>query len=125
MLRFDENPMMLPPGVASVVELQGDWWVAHTKARNEKSLAHELADQNVGYFLPMVERVRISGGRKRRLLLPLFTSYVFFCGSADARYTTLATGRVCQVIPVPDRERLVTELANVERALRRDAHLEL
>src|SRR5436309_16129559 len=123
MLKFQDNPAMLPAGAASVAELSGDWWVAHTKARNEKSLAHELADRGVGYYLPMVERVRISGGRKRRLLLPLFTSYVFFCGGVDDRYAALAPGRVCQVIPVTDRERFVAEWANVESALSFDALL--
>jgi transcription antitermination factor NusG len=125
MLKFKDNPSMLPAGVASVTELQGDWWVAHTKARNEKSLAHDLSNRGVGYYLPMVERVTFSGKRKRRGLHPLFTSYVFICGGPEQRYIALATGRVCQIIPVTDRDRFVAELANVQRALACHAPLEL
>jgi transcription antitermination factor NusG len=125
MLKFEANPPMLPSEVPSVANLAGDWWVAHTKARNEKSLAHDLNARAIGYYLPMVERVRMSGGRKRRLMLPLFTSYVFFCGGLDERYAALATNRVCQVIEVTDRPKFVTELLAVEQAVNSKLDLEL
>ena len=105
MLRFEENPPMRTPSTASVADMSGDWWVAHTKARFEKALAFDLIAKGIGYYLPMVERVKLSGGRKRRLLLPLFPSYVFFCGDSDARYAALATNRLCQAIAVTVRKR--------------------
>lgn len=116
---------MCSPTVASVGDLGGDWWVAHTKARFEKALAFDLIAKGIGFYLPMVERVRMSGGRKRRLLLPLFPSYVFFCGDAESRYTALATNRLCQAIAVTDRESFVAELVALERALASHAHLDL
>ena len=45
----------------------------------------------------VVSRPAAAGG-----LMPLFPSYVFFSGDADARYRALATGRLCQVIRVAD-----------------------
>ncbi len=125
MLKFAENPPTLPSTVCSVADLSGDWWVAHTKARNEKALAHELNVSGIGYYLPMVERTKMSGGRKRRLMLPLFTSYVFFCGGPDERYSALATDRVCQVIPVVEQSKFVTELVAVERAIGSKLELDL
>jgi len=116
---------MLPPSVASVADLTGPWWVAHTKSRFEKALVQDLARQRIGYYLPMAERVKISGGRKRRVMLPLFTSYVFFCGDAEARQAALATNRVCQVIPVANRGAFVAELVQIARVLATDGQLDL
>ncbi len=116
---------MLSFPAASVAEMTGPWWVAHTKARFEKALAFDLAAKGVSYFLPMVQRVKVSGGRKRRLLLPLFPSYLFFCGDAEARLAALATNRLCQTIAVTDREKFVGELVALELALNHHAPLDL
>ena len=119
MLAFADNPPVLSPGVRCVAEVRGRWWVAHTKARCEKAFAGDLLAAGVAYFLPMAERVTVSGGRKRRGMVPLFPSYVFFCGEGDheTRYRAMATGRLCQVLHVADQARLVGELSALERAL--------
>ena len=65
----------------------------------------------------MREKVIFSGGRKRRLMVPLFTSYVFFCGTEQDRYIALTTNRVCQTIEVADQDALIEELASIEKAL--------
>ena len=101
----------------SLRQLCGRWWVAHTKSRFEKAFAWDLLRHGIGYFLPMVERVRISGGRKRRVMAPLFPSYVFFCGNEADRYAALATDRLCQVLRVADQEVLIGELGDIERAM--------
>jgi hypothetical protein len=125
MLKLSENPPMRPASVQSVADLSGTWWVGHTKARNEKAFAWDLHAHHVGYFLPMVEKTTFSGGRKRRKLVPLFNSYVFFCGSAVDRHTALTTNRLCQTIAVPDRGRFVDELVNIERAIASKLTLDL
>ncbi|MGH7214430.1 MAG: transcription termination/antitermination NusG family protein [Tepidisphaeraceae bacterium] len=125
MLSLAENPTMLPQGVSTLTDLKGQWWVAHTKARAEKAFAWDLASRGVAYFLPMLERVRFSGGRKRHLLMPMFSSYVFFCGDRDARYQALTTNRLCQVIEVTEQTRFVDELHGIERALFGNAELEI
>ena len=98
---------------------------AHTKARNEKALAHELNEYGIGYYLPLIERIKMSGGRKRRMMLPLFTSYVFFCGGLEERYKALTTDRVCQVIAVSERSKFVSELVAVEKAVESKLELDL
>ena len=124
MLKPAENPPTLPPGVASIEGLRGRWWVAHTKARFEKAFAWDLLRRGIGYFLPMIERVRISGGRKRRAMAPLFPSYVFVCGADDSRYEAMTTNRLCQTLDVHDQETLVRELVAIERALAGKAELD-
>ncbi len=116
---------MMPQGVDDLLQLRGDWWVAHTKARFEKALAWDLYAMQVACFLPMIERTVVWGGRKRKILSPLFPSYVFACGDGEDRLAILRTGRVCQVIPVRLRENFVSELSAIQRTLTCKKDLEL
>ena len=117
MLSLKDNPPIKPPAVTSLAEVSGDWFVAHTKSRSEKAFAWDLVRRGVPHFLPMVQRVTFSGGRKRRNLASLFPSYVFFAGDGETRSQAMATNRLCQVIPVPDQKRLITELTQIDIVL--------
>jgi len=125
MLKLSENPSILSPEVESLTELTGTWWVAYTKPRFEKAFAWNMLRRSIGYFLPMREKIIFSGGRKRHVMVPLFTSYVFICGSEKDRYTALATNRLCQTIEVFDQESLIYELAAIEKALLNKVDLDL
>src|SRR5436190_19195533 len=116
MLKFADNPPIVWPS-SVLTDKGGPWWVAHTKARFEKAFAWDMHGRQIPYFLPMIERVRVSGGRKRRGLVPLFSSYVFFRGSPVDRQTALATDRLCQVIEVRDQRQFLRELADIQRVL--------
>ncbi|MFH1616769.1 MAG: transcription termination/antitermination NusG family protein [Planctomycetota bacterium] len=118
MLKESENPACVWPQDKSLSEFCGIWWVAHTKSRNEKALAHDLGRKNVGYFLPMDWKVSRQRGRTIRSLLPLFNGYVFFCGNEDDRLTVLRTSRVANLLIVKDQMKLVTELSQIEQVLR-------
>ncbi len=118
MLKLSENPPFLCPKSVSLQKLDGTWWVAHTKSRQEKAFAWDLLRRNIGYFLPYYEKVTLSGGRKRKVLMPLFPSYVFLCGSEEERYTAMTTNRLCMTIDVPDPDQLVRELLFLEKAMK-------
>ncbi len=118
MLKLKDNPPMVWPDGKSVEELEGRWWVAHTRSRNEKALAQELKGKDISYFLPMSWKVRSSRGRKIRSLLPVFSGYLFFCGGEESRLGVLKTNRVANILKVDDHEQLVCELSAIERALR-------
>jgi hypothetical protein len=123
-LKKSENPPILSPVIGSLAEAAAPWWVAHTRARFEKAFAWDLLRRRIAYFLPMIERVTVSGGRKRRGMAPLFSSYVFFSGGDRERQAALATNRLCQTIQVADQARLVGELTMIEKALRCQAPLD-
>ncbi|MCD6303783.1 MAG: hypothetical protein J7M21_02335, partial [Planctomycetes bacterium] len=125
MLRVCDNPPMVPPGTTTLAVLPGRWYVAHTRSRFEKAFAWDMLHRGIGYFLPLVERLRLSGGRRRRVLLPLFPSYVFFCGREQQRYIAMTTNRLCQVLEVADQRKLIKELTAIERALAGQARLEV
>ena len=76
-------------------------WVAHVKSRQEKAFAKDLCQKRIPYFLPQQLHEYISGGRKRRNWLPLFSGYVFFCGGKDMCLEAYQTNRLVKVIEVP------------------------
>ena len=123
MLKVSENPPIIWPEAELIRDFTERWWVAHTKSRNEKALAHDLINKRVSYFLPMSWKVQRRSGRTIRTLLPLFSGYLFFCGGESTRIETLRTNRVANVIEVKDQQKLVDELVQIEQALRAGAPL--
>ena len=124
MLKLSENPPLVWPEERPLCDFSGQWWVAHTKSRNEKALAHDLIARQVNYFLPMTWKVRHVRGRKMKSLLPLFSGYLFFCGQEQHRLEVLKTNRVASLIMVKDQQLLVEELSAIERALKAGAVLQ-
>lgn len=118
MLKTSENPPIIWPEGYSVRQFEGCWWVAHTKARNEKAMAWDLLRKNVPYFLPMTWKVSRNKGRIIRSLLPLFPGYLFFCGNQTHRLEALKTNRAANIIPVVDAEKLVSELSAIETVIK-------
>jgi transcription antitermination factor NusG len=123
LLKASENPPILWPEVESIRDFTGLWWVAHTKSRNEKALAHDLIAKDISYFLPMTWKVHRKSHRTIRALLPLFSGYLFFCGEETQRVELLRTNRVANLIEVKDQDKLLNELVQFEQALRVGAPL--
>jgi len=99
LLKESENPPTSWPEGESINDFAGQWWVAHTKSRNEKALANELVRKDISYFLP------------------LFSGYLFFCGDERQRIELLKTNRVANLIDVKDQQRLLGELLQIEQAV--------
>jgi len=117
MLKLADNPAITYPEDTCVRDMTGTWWVAHTKPRQEKAFARDLFARGISYFLPLVERVTIIRGRKFRPLIPLFSGYVFACGTEDDRYEMFADNRIAGTIKVHDQDRFVDELTQIQNAV--------
>ena len=102
----------------------GLWYVLHTKSRQEKILAGELAARSVEHFLPLVKRPRFYGNRKVTVEEPLFPGYVFLFGDIEQAYAADRTKRVANIIPVTDQHKIEWELRNIRLALSQDAPLD-
>jgi transcription antitermination factor NusG len=102
----------------------GSWFVLHTKSRQEKILANELAARRVSHYLPLVKRHRLYGNRKAIVDEPLFPGYVFLFGTADQAYQADRTKRVANIIRVNNQRQLEWELQNIKLALSKDAPLD-
>ncbi|NQV34251.1 MAG: hypothetical protein HQ515_16270 [Phycisphaeraceae bacterium] len=123
MLKEHDNPPVTYPEEASILDFSGQWWVAHTKSRNEKALANDLILRGIPYFLPMTWTVTRKTHRPVRSLMPVFTGYMFFCGDDDHRVEVLRTHRVANIIDVVDQIEFVTQLSQVEKAIKADVPL--
>lgn len=118
MLKIHENPPIAFPDEVPLETYGGQWWVAHTKSRNEKALAHDLITRKIQYFLPMSLSITRRTRRTVKSMLPLFTGYMFFCGDEENRTEVLQTNRVANIIEVPDQETFLAEISQIEKALR-------
>jgi len=101
------------------------WWVLHTKPRQEKSLARDLLDAGVSFYLPLVSRRAIVRGRVLDSHIPLFTSYLFLLGDQDDRLRALTTKRVVQSLEVADQDALWHDLSQVNRLITTGAPITL
>src|SRR2546421_11284876 len=96
---------------------RGNWYVLHTKSRQEKALSAELDRMGVLHFLPVITQTRYYGKRKFRVTEPLFPGYVFLRGSTEGLYSADRTKRVANIIQVADQLQLEWELKNLALAL--------
>ena len=111
----EEPAAFLSPSPAGV------WFVAHTRSRNEKILAHELTRLGVTNYLPLARRVTRSRASNRisRSEVPVFPGYLFFNANEDQRYLALRTNRVANLLDVPNQQQLIVELRSLYRLLSR------
>ncbi|HEX8522075.1 MAG TPA: transcription termination/antitermination NusG family protein [Tepidisphaeraceae bacterium] len=100
------------------------WHLLHTSSRQEKILAETCAAMGVCHFLPLVRKTRYYGKRKATIEVPLFPSYLFLLAPAEDVFQADRTGRVAQIIPVPDQQQLDHELRNLYLALSNSAELD-
>ncbi len=100
-------------------DLDGKWYVAHTRSRNEKALSKELGRLRILHYLPLAPRMTRSPRTRRisRAMVPVFPGYVFFNASEEQRYAALRTNRIANVLTVPDQDQLVAELTNIHHLL--------
>jgi len=111
-----ESAHILKPGDPEVHDPlpdEGDWFVLHTRPRQEKALVRELQSRDIGIYLPTREQVRFYGRRKAVSDLPMFPGYVFLRGTREDTFTADRTRRVVQIITVGDQQQIDWELRNI------------
>jgi len=93
------------------------WCVLHTRPRQEKSIARDLLDRQVPFYLPLIARRNRVRGRVLTAHIPLFTSYVFVLASEAERIRALATRRVVRSIAVDSQDLLWRDLRQIQRLI--------
>lgn len=68
-----------------------NWYVIHTKPRNEKKVFEQIVDKEIEAFLPLIQTVRYWSDRKKKLMVPLFPSYVFVNTNEDERIRAISS----------------------------------
>ncbi len=54
-----------------------NWYVVYTRPKSERKVAASITDMGIESYLPMHKIVRQWSDRKKKMEVPLFTSYVF------------------------------------------------
>ena len=100
------------------------WWVIYTRHQHEKAVADMLAAKGMEVYLPVYETIRRWKDRNKRLVLPLFPSYLFVREMAGGRLATASTpgvhailtrGNSLSVIPAEEMKAIQRALAEPSR----------
>jgi hypothetical protein len=119
------EPFVCPPDLLQVEPAVGDsWWALYTRARNEKALMRKLSRQERHYYCPVVPR-RDRSLTTRLAYLPLFSNYVFLCGTELDRYAAVCTGHVANCLPIPNAAQFVAQMRSIQRMIDGGLELEL
>lgn len=72
-----------------------NWYVVYTKPKWEKKVAEQLTEKGVECYCPLVTQIRQWSDRKKKVVIPLFNSYVFVrLNEADRDLVFQSTGVV-------------------------------
>lgn len=105
-----------------IAEDESRWFAIHTVARHEKRVAHQLQENGVFTFLPLLQQMRQWSDRRARVEVPLFSCYAFVrtVRTAEERLKVLRTPGVLGFVgserigtPIPDEE-----IENLQTAIR-------
>jgi len=111
-------------GVIERLPTHGDWFVLHTRSRQEKIVTADMLAMNVGVFLPLQTQVRYYGRRKVQTRLPMFPGYVFLRGTREQAFLADRTKRIANIIEVADQNTLDEQLQNLHLAISQQAPLD-
>ena len=100
-----------------------NWKVLFVKPRCEKKVAEYCSIYGIEYYLPLHEKQRIVQRRKVKVLLPLFSGYVFANFSEDRRLSLLKTNCLVSILEPESGYRLARDLVMVRKALLEDPGL--
>jgi transcriptional antiterminator RfaH len=99
------------------------WWALFTRPRQEKSVARQLLSRQIPFYLPLVAKNLAYRGRRLKSHIPLFSAYLFMYGTDAERTASLGTNRLAGVLPVPDGDQLVRDLAQLRQLIASKAPL--
>lgn len=131
MAELCENHDCIPGAKAADVSRQ--WLAAYTRAQHESSVARQLEAKAVPFLLPQYTKTSIWSDRVKRVLAPLFPSYVFVHVSDEERLRVLQTAGVVSIVstggrPAPlraDEVAMLKEFAAQPRAVEPHPYLRI
>jgi transcription elongation factor/antiterminator RfaH len=75
-----------------------NWYAIYTKPRHEKKVNDLLVEKKQEVYLPLVTRVRIWKDRKKKVDMPLFSSYLFVRFDYKNRFDILGTSGIVKIV---------------------------
>jgi transcription antitermination factor NusG len=112
-------------GQSDVADTPPRWLVVHTKPRQEKKLAQELARSEVPHFLPATQAKSVTRGRTLLTWSPLFASYLFLHSNTEQRLAALKTNRIVSCIEVEDQSTMRQQLWDLADLIEKEVPLRI
>jgi transcription antitermination factor NusG len=85
------------------------WYAAYTSAKAEKKVARELTRLGIDHYLPLVSTIRQWSDRKKKVEIPLISSYIFVHITPKEHLPVLQVSGVANIVhfcgkpvPIPD-----------------------
>lgn len=97
-----------------------NWYVIHTKPRNEKKVFEQIINKEIETFLPLIQTVRYWSDRKKKLMVPLFPGYVFVNTSEEERIRAISnTYGALRYVMYQKRPAIISkkEITNIQLSL--------
>jgi len=99
------------------ISSERQWFVLHTKPRQEKAVARDLLRREVPFYLPLIKKTLQYGRRTVNSRAPLFGGYIFSYATDAERVLAVATNRIVQTLPVKNCEELLIDLRQIRRLI--------
>ncbi|MCD4819199.1 MAG: hypothetical protein K8S23_10960 [Candidatus Cloacimonetes bacterium] len=99
------------------------WFVVYTKPKQEKKLAQYALKENITYYLPLKESVRLYKYRKKVFYKPLFSGYVFVRCDFEKRRTLTISGHIVTFLNVINENELMDDLRQIFFGIEKGAEL--
>ena len=96
-----------------------NWLVIYTKSRNEKKVAERLDQDGFEAYCPLVRTMRQWSDRKKKVSVPMFSSYVFVCVTERERFEIVKVPGVMNYIfwqgkPAVVRDEEIASIRHIE-----------
>jgi transcription antitermination factor NusG len=74
------------------------WYAVHTVANHESTVARQLQDRSIPFFLPTYKQISRWSDRKKEIERPLFPGYVFVNIDLNSRISVLRVPSVVRLV---------------------------
>ncbi|MBD3225537.1 MAG: UpxY family transcription antiterminator [Caldithrix sp.] len=95
------------------------WYAIYTRPKHENKVYDQLVEKDIEAFLPLVPRIRIWKDRKKKLMMPMFTSYLFAYFDYKNRFDVLHCKGVVKIVNFRGKPAVVPEwqISSLKRML--------
>jgi transcription antitermination factor NusG len=117
------RPLLIAPDLERSVPR---WYAAYTWSRHEKSVARQLQERRVDFFLPLYRSWHRWKDRRQEVTLPLFPSYVFVYLAVAERLRVLELPGVVELVSFQGKPAALPteEIEGLRRGLEQEIHAE-
>ncbi len=74
------------------------WYALYTKPRQEFKANEQLKEMEIITYLPLITKVKQWSDRKKKVIEPLFKSYIFINASDSERYVSVQAKSIVKVV---------------------------